>query len=69
MVFLLSHGGDVKADGNCLFTVTEKAIGAEIDTKEPRRRTMRRFLEDFDRSGGLVRNQIIQRSSISTRLI
>ncbi|KAK9090079.1 hypothetical protein Sjap_023256 [Stephania japonica] len=55
VVFLLSHGGDVEADGNCLFTATEKATGAEIDARELRRRTVKRFLEDYDGSEGLVK--------------
>ncbi|KAK9104112.1 hypothetical protein Scep_020956 [Stephania cephalantha] len=58
MVFLLSHGGDVEADGNCLFTATEKAMGAEVDARELRRRTVKRFLEDYDRSEGLVKESI-----------
>ncbi|CAL5421082.1 unnamed protein product [Camellia sinensis] len=50
VVFRLSHGGDVEADGNCLFTASQKAMGstaAKIDPKELRRRTARRFLEDL----------------------
>ncbi|KAF6161516.1 hypothetical protein GIB67_009395 [Kingdonia uniflora] len=47
-IFLLSHGGDVEADGNCLFTALEKAMGAEsIDARELRGRTVKRFLEDL----------------------
>lgn len=49
VVFRLSHGGEVSADGNCLFTASQKAmaVGREIDARELRRRTVRRFLEDF----------------------
>lgn len=47
VVFQLSHGGDVEADGNCLFTSSQKAMNLEIDSKELRRRTVNRFLEDF----------------------
>ncbi|KAF4362631.1 hypothetical protein CsatB_018406 [Cannabis sativa] len=49
VVFRLSHGGEVSSDGNCLFTASQKAMKAvsEIDAKELRRRTVKRFLEDF----------------------
>ncbi|XP_010249082.1 PREDICTED: uncharacterized protein LOC104591769 [Nelumbo nucifera] len=47
MIFRLSHGGDVEADGNCLFTASQKAMGMPIDARELRRRTVRRFLEDL----------------------
>uniref|UniRef100_A0A7N0TN60 OTU domain-containing protein n=1 Tax=Kalanchoe fedtschenkoi TaxID=63787 RepID=A0A7N0TN60_KALFE len=47
VVFRLTHGGEVSSDGNCLFTSTEKAMGSALDGKELRRRTVRRFLEDF----------------------
>ncbi|XP_010090661.2 uncharacterized protein LOC21400462 isoform X1 [Morus notabilis] len=49
VVFRLSHGGEVSSDGNCLFTASQKAMAAarEIDARELRRRTVRRFLEDF----------------------
>ncbi|CAM8951515.1 unnamed protein product [Rhodiola kirilowii] len=46
IVFRLTHGGEVSSDGNCLFTSTEKAMGS-VDGKELRRRTVKRFLEDF----------------------
>nr|XP_043623659.1 uncharacterized protein LOC122595372 [Erigeron canadensis] len=46
VVFRLSHGGDVEADGNCLFTASQKAMGlTEITAKDLRRRTVKRFLE------------------------
>ncbi|KAL6983945.1 hypothetical protein U1Q18_017317 [Sarracenia purpurea var. burkii] len=47
VVFRLSHGGDVVADGNCLFTSLQRAMGslASIDAGELRRRTVRRFLD------------------------
>ncbi|KAK1365632.1 Gap junction beta-4 protein [Heracleum sosnowskyi] len=55
VVFRLSHGGDVEADGNCLFTASRKAMGLkEIDAKELRRRTVRRFVEDL---AGLSKNE------------
>ncbi|XP_031272779.1 uncharacterized protein LOC116131257 [Pistacia vera] len=47
IVFKLSHGGEVLADGNCLFTASQKAIAREIDARELRRRTVRRFTEDL----------------------
>ncbi|KAK9276043.1 hypothetical protein L1049_005574 [Liquidambar formosana] len=47
VVFRLSHGGDVSADGNCLFTASQKAMGCTVDSRELRRRTVRRFLEDL----------------------
>ncbi|XP_062110770.1 uncharacterized protein LOC133822447 isoform X2 [Humulus lupulus] len=49
VVFRLSHGGEVSSDGNCLFTASQKAMTAsrEIDAKELRRRTVKRFLGDF----------------------
>ncbi|KAK9751190.1 hypothetical protein RND81_02G248800 [Saponaria officinalis] len=47
VVFRLSHGGDVDSDGNCLFTATERAIGGEFSAVELRRRTVRRFMEDY----------------------
>lgn len=48
VVFRLSHGGDVEADGNCLFTASQKAMGmTEITAKDLRRRTVRRFSEDL----------------------
>ncbi|KFK25548.1 hypothetical protein AALP_AA8G129100 [Arabis alpina] len=48
VVFRLSHGGEVSSDGNCLFTASQKAMEARgIDARDLRRRTVRRFLEDF----------------------
>ncbi|KAF8118149.1 hypothetical protein N665_0006s0142 [Sinapis alba] len=48
VVFRLSHGGEVSSDGNCLFTASQKAMQASgIDARDLRRRTVRRFLEDF----------------------
>ncbi|XP_057949624.1 uncharacterized protein LOC131144785 [Malania oleifera] len=47
VVFRLSHGGDVEADGNCLFTASRKAMACGIDARELRRRTVKRFLEDI----------------------
>lgn len=49
VVFRLSHGGDVEADGNCLFTASQKAMGcaSSMDARELRRRTVKRFWEDL----------------------
>ncbi|CAK8540955.1 unnamed protein product [Lathyrus sativus] len=48
VVFRLSYGGEVSSDGNCLFTASQKAMAVEdVDSRELRRRTVRRFLEDF----------------------
>lgn len=47
VVFRLSHGGEVSADGNCLFTASQKAMAREVDARDLRRRTVRRFLEDL----------------------
>lgn len=47
VVFKLSHGGEVSADGNCLFTASQKAMARDVDARELRRRTVRRFLEDL----------------------
>ncbi|KAF8408445.1 hypothetical protein HHK36_007598 [Tetracentron sinense] len=58
MVFRLSHGGDVEADGNCLFTASQKAMGTVNDARELRRRTVRRFLEDLGSEGCLERVSI-----------
>ncbi|PIA33831.1 hypothetical protein AQUCO_04000122v1 [Aquilegia coerulea] len=50
-IFRLSHGGDVEADGNCLFTASQKAMNLiDIDARELRRRTVKRFLEDLGKS-------------------
>ncbi|XP_068326711.1 uncharacterized protein [Pyrus communis] len=49
MVFRLSHGGEVSSDGNCLFTASQKAMrmARELDARELRRLTVRRFTEDY----------------------
>ncbi|KAG9445898.1 hypothetical protein H6P81_012026 [Aristolochia fimbriata] len=56
-VFRLSHGGDVEADGNCLFTASRRAMGVKIEAGELRRRTVRRFVEDLE-SGALEREAV-----------
>ncbi|KAJ4960569.1 hypothetical protein NE237_020479 [Protea cynaroides] len=57
-IFRLSHGGDVEADGNCLFTASQKAMGSAVDARELRRRTVRRFLEDLASYGTLQKDSI-----------
>lgn len=49
VVFRLSHGGEVEADGNCLFTACGKSMGLTTVSyaRDLRRRTVRRFLEDL----------------------
>ncbi|KAM3202731.1 hypothetical protein P3L10_030356 [Capsicum annuum] len=49
MVFRLSYGGEVEADGNCLFTACAKSMGLATVSyaRDLRRRTVRRFLEDL----------------------
>ena len=56
VVFCLSHGGEVSADGNCLFTASRKAMcggddDSGVDARELRRRTVARFLEDLGSAG------------------
>lgn len=59
IVFKLSHGGEVSADGNCLFTASQKAMVArDVDARELRRRTVRRFLEDLGSVGEGQREMI-----------
>ncbi|XP_078441356.1 gap junction beta-4 protein [Wolffia australiana] len=51
-VFRLVHGGDVEADGNCLFTASRRAMGLlKVGARELRQRTVRRFLEDYASDG------------------
>lgn len=49
VILRLSHGGDVKADGNCLFTVLQKAMGGlcTIEAQELRRIAIKFFLENL----------------------
>ncbi|XP_028798625.1 uncharacterized protein LOC114754057 isoform X1 [Neltuma alba] len=47
VVFRLSHGGEVSADGNCLFTASQKAMCGEIDARDLRKRTVSRFSDDL----------------------
>ncbi|KAI0515682.1 hypothetical protein KFK09_008348 [Dendrobium nobile] len=56
MAFRLSHGGDVEADGNCLFTAVRRAMGSKVGARELRLRTARRFLEEHGSNDGSGRN-------------
>ncbi|KAA8528945.1 hypothetical protein F0562_033567 [Nyssa sinensis] len=58
LVFRLTHGGDVEADGNCLFTASQKAMGSMFSATDLRRRTVNRFLEDLGSVSGLERDAI-----------
>ncbi|GAB4839737.1 hypothetical protein Ancab_020447 [Ancistrocladus abbreviatus] len=63
VVFRLSHGGNVEADGNCLFTASQKAMMAAmgevvVDARDLRRRTVKRFLEDLGLVSGEEREMI-----------
>lgn len=61
VVFRLSHGGEVSSDGNCLFTASQKAMGAcGIDARDLRRRTVRRFLEDYGSAGEVEKEAIAE---------
>lgn len=47
IVFRLEHGGEVEADGNCLFTAARKSMDVETAARELRLRTVKRFVEDL----------------------
>lgn len=47
IVFRLVHGGEVEADGNCLFTAARKSMSVEAAARELRLRTVKRFVEDL----------------------
>ncbi|KAJ7568106.1 hypothetical protein O6H91_01G018600 [Diphasiastrum complanatum] len=47
-VFTLHHGGDVAADGNCLFTAFQKAMQLNESPSDVRRRTVQKFLGDYE---------------------
>ncbi|KAK4423961.1 hypothetical protein Salat_1979000 [Sesamum alatum] len=47
IVFRLMHGGEVEADGNCLFTAAGKSMGVEAAARELRMRTVARFVADL----------------------
>ncbi|KAI5071451.1 hypothetical protein GOP47_0013702 [Adiantum capillus-veneris] len=48
-VFTLHHGGDVEADGNCLFSAAQKAMCLRDECPQAvRKRTVQRFLRDYE---------------------
>lgn len=48
-VFTLHHGGDVEADGNCLFYAAQKTMSLRDETPQAvRKRTVQRFLRDYE---------------------
>ncbi|XP_062206777.1 uncharacterized protein LOC133908667 [Phragmites australis] len=51
VVFRLDHGGEVDADGNCLFTAARTAAAAKADARELRHRAVRRFTEVYAAAG------------------
>ncbi|KAL4192227.1 hypothetical protein AMTRI_Chr06g171270 [Amborella trichopoda] len=62
-LFLLFHGGDVQADGNCLFSASKAAMEVRVEPNELRKRTVVRFLQDYESEGlhrgfidGAIRN-------------
>ncbi|XP_039133225.1 LOW QUALITY PROTEIN: uncharacterized protein LOC120270273 [Dioscorea cayenensis subsp. rotundata] len=56
--FRLEHGGEVEADGNCLFTAARSAMGGKVGARELRQRTVGRFLEDYRRDDGVGRRVV-----------
>lgn len=50
-LFFLFHGGDVEADGNCLFTASQKAMRLNTNPRDLRRRTVQRFIENYEAAG------------------
>ncbi|MCO5567439.1 hypothetical protein L7F22_021130 [Adiantum nelumboides] len=48
-IFTLHHGGDVEADGNCLFSAVRKAISLKDETPQAvRKKTIQKFLRDYE---------------------
>lgn len=47
LVFRLDHGGEVEADGNCLFTAARRAAAAKAEARDLRHRTVRRFADVY----------------------
>ncbi|KAH9317568.1 hypothetical protein KI387_019337 [Taxus chinensis] len=47
-LYTLFHGGDVEADGNCLFTAALKAMRLNSTPGELRKRVVKRFREDYE---------------------
>ncbi|GLJ55257.1 hypothetical protein SUGI_1185840 [Cryptomeria japonica] len=48
-LYTLFHGGDVEADGNCLFTAALKAMRLKYTPQDLRKRVVKRFREDYER--------------------
>lgn len=47
VAFRLEHGGNVEADGNCLFTASRKAMAIKVGVRDLRQRTVARFLDEY----------------------
>eukprot|EP00249_Psilotum_nudum_P018530 c26853_g1_i1 orf=597-1658(-) len=47
-VFTLHHGGEVEADGNCLFTASKRAMCLQLSPQGIRTRTVHRFINDYN---------------------
>ncbi|XP_068651002.1 uncharacterized protein [Aristolochia californica] len=47
-LFLLFHGGDVGADGNCLFSAANRALKLKGSSSDLRKRAVNRFFEDYE---------------------
>ncbi|KAL9226420.1 hypothetical protein vseg_002236 [Gypsophila vaccaria] len=58
VLFRLSHGGHVESDGNCLYTATERALGGVFTAAEMRRRTVRRFVDEFRKAETEARDAV-----------
>ncbi|RWW18227.1 hypothetical protein GW17_00017804 [Ensete ventricosum] len=59
VAFRLEHGGDVEADGNCLFTAARRAMGPKTaGARELRQRAVQRFLEDYGSADGAAREAV-----------
>eukprot|EP00246_Nothoceros_aenigmaticus_P002033 TRINITY_DN1275_c0_g1_i1.p1 TRINITY_DN1275_c0_g1~~TRINITY_DN1275_c0_g1_i1.p1 ORF type:complete len:293 (+),score=39.12 TRINITY_DN1275_c0_g1_i1:106-879(+) len=50
VVYTLHHGGEVEADGNCLFTAFHKAMLLQESPLEVRLRTVQRFQQEYEAS-------------------
>jgi len=51
VVFRLDHGGEVDADGNCLFTAARTVAASKADARELRHRAVRRVAEVYTAAG------------------
>lgn len=50
VVYTLHHGGEVEADGNCLFTAFHRAMQLQESPLEVRLRTVQRFQKEYEAS-------------------